>query len=378
MSCNETSFLSYVLAMSVAASLAVGCGDDGGSVDIPGLPSGDDVVVALGSNYADSSVLSRVVLPELFVDVAGIDGVASLDPVIRQRGDYLFVVNRFGFDNVTILDASDHSLIGQISTGAGSNPQDVAVTGSRAFVATFGGKGLVAFDVNQLDAGVTEIDLSSLDPDDETPNCIAAEIVDGDVWVACRRADDNDDYLTPRGVGRIAIVDVDSETLTSTVDMQHSSPIGFFARSAERVYLGTVPDFFQPASDGCIERFKTSGSELGDGCLVDNEDLGGYAAHLVWGRDGLRAAVVSGFDADDFGALGKVVAFAGIGSDAVELTALTDESVRALDVAVCPDGRWVAADATRGLRVYERDGTELTEAPIDIGAPVVQGGILCM
>ncbi len=373
---NGNSFRSFLLAAIAATIFVPGCGDDGGGVDIPGLPSGDDVVVSLGSNYSDTSVLSRVVLPQLFVDVAGIDGVASLDPIIRHRGDYLFVVNRFGFDNVTILDASDHSLVGQISTGAGSNPQDVAVIGTRAFVATFGGKGLVVFDLANLDAGVMAIDLSSVDPDDEIPNCIAVEIVEGDVWVACGRADDNDDYLTPRGVGRIAIVDGDTQTLTSTVDLQHASPVGFFLQGVDRVYLSTVPSFFEPASDGCIERLKTTGSSLGDGCLIDNQTLGGYAAGLSWTTGSILAAVVTGFDADDFGALGKVLSVDG--DDGSVIDTLTDSSVRAFDVAVCPSGAWVAADATKGLRVYEGDGAELTDAPIDIGAPVVQGGTICL
>ena len=66
-------------------------------------------------------------------------GAALGDPVLRYIDGKVYVINRFGSNNVTILDGKTLcSSIEQISTGANSNPQDVAVVGNKLYVPRIG------------------------------------------------------------------------------------------------------------------------------------------------------------------------------------------------------------------------------------------------
>src|SRR5262249_12324940 len=60
------------------------------------------------------------------------------DPVLRHFGHELFIVNRADGNNVTILDDRTLAFADQLGTGAGSNPQDVAVVGDKLYVPTYG------------------------------------------------------------------------------------------------------------------------------------------------------------------------------------------------------------------------------------------------
>src|SRR4051812_1556859 len=106
------------------------CGDN-----VPGgpdaAPDGPDIGAAkaaiVAGDFQSTGILSTVGAPSLEVTQNAVAGVASSDPVMRRIGDELFVINRLSGDNITILDSTTLSLTAQIATGAGSNPQDVAV-----------------------------------------------------------------------------------------------------------------------------------------------------------------------------------------------------------------------------------------------------------
>src|SRR5690606_4603267 len=82
---------------------------------------------------------------------------AQGDPVLRHIGDKLYIVNRFGSNNVTILDAKTMQFEEQISTGASSNPQDVAVVGDKLYVPAMGTTGVVV--LTRGSTATTTIDL---------------------------------------------------------------------------------------------------------------------------------------------------------------------------------------------------------------------------
>jgi YVTN family beta-propeller protein len=138
------------------------------------------------------------------------NGAVGDDPLLRKVGDELFVVNRAGGNNVTILDAATFAVKAQVPTGAGSNPQDVAVVGDKLFVPAFGTAGVLVVS-RETGARVT-IDLSALDPDGE-PNCISAYAVGGEVYVACEVLDP---AFSPRGPGQIAVIDAATGAVKTT------------------------------------------------------------------------------------------------------------------------------------------------------------------
>jgi YVTN family beta-propeller protein len=119
--------------------LLAACGDNfatpdaGGTGDAPPpdahVPMPRAVAVAGDFMSPGTGILSRLDITALDMRQNVVASVAQGDPVVRQYGDKLYVINRFGSNNVTILDAKTLTFEEQISTGADSNPQDVAVVG---------------------------------------------------------------------------------------------------------------------------------------------------------------------------------------------------------------------------------------------------------
>lgn len=394
--------ISFLVALALAATS--GCGDDlprsgadggpgAGDVDGSGSGSGDagDTVpthamaFAVATDFSTSGVASTVSVPDLDVTVNAVAGVASTDSVVRHLGHRLYVVNRFGQDNVTVLEDDDLSLVAQVSTGSGSNPQDVAAVGNTLFVAALGSPGVLVLDLDHPDDGVVDtIDLSALDPDDGLPNCHTVVAAGAQVAAVCGILDD-DNFLNPRGPGVVAIIDPSSHQVITTVALTQERPFGFaLATPADGALHGdvlvpSVPDFSAPGGPGCVEEVTVAGADSVDhGCLVDNSRLNGYVSALAYDEalDGVWFSVTTSFDPDDFGPHGYVAAYR-VSDDEMD-PHLTKSSERPMDLALCPTGHLVISDATRGVRVFTNDPRqEITAGALDLGFPPVSNGIVC-
>ncbi len=358
----------------LAACLAAACTNSQVVNDQP--PDGEATIFAVSTDYTSTGLASTITVPDLAVTQNAVNGVASTDPVVRHLGDRLFVVNRLGADNVTVLDPVTLQLVAQISTGAGSNPQDVAAVGDTLFVPTFAGTGVVVLDLAHPDDGVVNtVDLSSLDSDG-IPNCSAAAAVGGKVFVSCGLLDDNGD-LSAQGPGRIAVIDATSHALITDFALNNDNPIGPFVALPELggdLIIDTVPDYAD-LSQGCVERIATA-SPAASGCFIDHSDLGGLATGMADGGGSLWIAITEGWDDQDYQPLGKVQSF-DLGTMTLASAPITADGERAFDLARCPTGHLAVADAAGGIRIYDADGVEVTTAPLDIGLPPIGGGLTC-
>lgn len=335
-------------------------------------------VFAVATDFATAGVASTVSIPGLEVTTNAVEGVASTDPVVRHIGDRLYIVNRFGQDNVVVLDAADLSLVAQISTGAGSNPQDVAVVDDLLYVAAYGSPGLVVLDLSRPDDGVIDtIDLSALDPDG-LPNCGTLVAMGREVIAVCGILDDAN-FLAPRGPGVAVWMQPGTGDDMVMATMSQIRPFGLAQTivTASLVMVPTVDDFANPSAGGCIEMISfTAGPQTR--CLVENADLGGFASAVAWDADQERlwVTVTTSFDEDDFGPLGNLVT-ADITTGEVEPVTLA-EGIRPMDLALCPSGHIALSDATRGVRVLAPNARlELTSSALDIGLPPVSNGLAC-
>jgi hypothetical protein len=374
-------------AIALLALVAAACGDDlrssidGGppAADAGDGPTATATAFAVATDFVSAGIASAIDIPALEVRQNAVDGVASTDPVVRAIDGRIYIVNRFGQDNVTVLDAASLELVAQISTGTGSNPQDVAVDGDMVYVPTLAGRGVAVVDLARTDAGVIDtIDLSDLDPDDGEPNCHSAVRVERRLAVVCGILDER---FRPRRRGLVAVIDLDSGGLLRAVPLEHRRPFGFALAPdsgplAGDLLVPTAPKFLEPAAAGCVERVHITGDRpVGAGCLIDNEVLGGFASGLAADDERIWMAVTTGFDPDDYGPLGYAAAW-NASAGAMEPPATAD-GVRALDIAVCPGGSLTVSDATLGVRVYDRSGAEMTAAPLDLGLPPVSNGLVC-
>jgi hypothetical protein len=294
--------------------------------------------------------------------------------VLRKFGNELFVVNRAGGNNVTILDASSFEAREQLGTGAGSNPQDVATFGDKLFVPATGTAGVVI--VTRGQTSTTTIDLSSLDPDGK-PDCVSAYRVGGDIYVACELLDEN---FTPRGNGKVAVIDGLTNQLRTTVTLSTANPFGVFTELPEDQGL-VIPtfDYLSPTTR-CLEHVRAGDTPSSAGCLVQNADLGGYvvrsATQQVGNAQILWMIVNNGnFSAEESRLWGYDLESKMLWADAV-----SPATQVLTDLAPCPNGQLVVADKTmsaNGLRVYE-GATETTTAPLAVGVrPQSSPAIVC-
>lgn len=367
-------------ALAAAATLAA-CGDNlAGPADAAPDAAGiaDRAVIAAGDFMPGAGgVLSALSFDPLRVArrVAP-SGAIGGDPVVRRAGGELYVVNRADGNNVTILDEVTFAVKAQLGTGAGSNPQDVAVHGDELFVPAFGTSGVV---VLSRDGSREVIDLSALDPDGE-PNCVSAYAVGDEIYVACEVLDPS---FQPRGPGQIVVLDAATHAVKTTFALGSANPFGVFEQLPAGALGGdlvipTAPSFGD-FSVGCVERVTTGAAPAAAGCVVTNAALSGYAARLdVQLRLGVPILwiIASKFDTAPHGSLQGYDLMA----QALWPTPLSPPSQILVDLTVCPGGAIVVADQTlaaNGLRVY--DGIEeVTEAPLAIGLrPGSAHGLVC-
>lgn len=376
------------------AALAPACGDDGGQDHADAGVTADSMVGADGAVGPDGSlpsvativagdfdttgVLSTVELAGLAVTPNVIAGVASGDPWLRRIGDRLYVINRDAASNVTILDANTHALVDQFSTGAGSNPWDVAVRGGKLYVAALGSAGVVVVDT-QNDGALSTIDLSSFDPDGK-PNCVSTYIVGNRLFAVCALLDDTQQFLPPRGVGKVMVVDLNDGNSVQSFDLANENPFGVFQRAPETgvlagdLVIATVPSFTD-YSTGCLERVTTGATPALNGCVVDNQAMNGYANRYEFDGDTLWLAI-SAFD-ESFNSFGTLAA-KDLTASTPGVAAKSPNTQIISDLALCSDGHVIAADTTfgaAGIRVYTASG-ERTSTPLDIGMPPNYGNNL--
>ena len=300
-------------------------------------------------------------------------GAVDDDPLVRHFGSELYVVNR-GVSNITILDDTTLALVDQISTGTGSNPQDVAVVGNTLYVPVFAGKGVAV--LTRGSQTMTTIDLSADDPDGN-PNCNSAYIAGTKLFVSCELLDDTNVDLPPRGPGKVYVIDTGSNTKSTTVTMKNDNPFGIFQALPSGDLVIPTETFATGA--GCVEKITTSGTPASGGCVVMNSALGGYAS-------GVSVLQQSGSDVMMYLAV-SLPDFPMANLQAYDLTTMmlgsapiSSSAEEIQSVAACSDGRIVATDgtmATPGVRIY-KDTTELTTAPLDIGeTPDNANAIVC-
>jgi hypothetical protein len=357
---------------------APGGTDGSGSVDAPPQPVAQAIV--LGADFSSSTgIVSKLDVATLNMQQNAVAGAATSDPVVRQLGNNVYIINRSVGENVTILDAKTLSLVGQHSTGAGSNPQDVAVVGNKLYIPAYGTAGVV---VMTLPAGTTTtiaLDTAVGDPDGK-PDCVSAYAVGNDVYVACGLLDQN---YTPRGVGKIAVIDTATDMVRTTISLPDKNPMGFFQKTPQSstfggdLLLSVVPSF-DTYTTGCVARVATGPTPTATCATgLSNSDLGGFVTGIAIGATKMWLSVVVD---QNFSTVSADLREVDMSSGMLASSPVSPSTQKLGDVAACPDGSIVAVDSTAnsvGVRVY-KNGAEVTTTPLAIGLPpIFASGIVC-
>ena len=340
------------------------------------------VIVAPSAMFGmPPGIMSTLDVPTLTVDKNVGAALVGSDPVLRYYGGKLLVVNR-GDANITILDGGTLMFEEQIGTGVGTNPQDVAVVGNKLYVPASGTAGVVVLTRGSTQTSTIDLSTAVGDPDGD-PDCISAYAVGTNVFVACDDLDATNN-LTPRGPGRIAVIDTTNDTVTTTISMPANNPQSMFQRSPmDSVFGGdllipTEPNFGD-LTQGCLTRVSVGASPAAT-CAIQNSATNGSETHIDIQVDGAAETLWLAVSVD-FTPTSNLQTF-DLKAGTLGASAVSSSNEVISDVAVCPDNSIVVTDTTKpggGLRVF--NGTtraEKTTTTLDIGlAPGFGNGLVC-
>lgn len=284
------------------------------------------------------------------------------DAVARAHGGLVYAVNRFFGDNIQALDpADDFRTLWQCSTGPGSNPHDIAfVRADKAYVSRSDATALWIVDPSappgcgRFQTG--EIDLSSLADADGLPEMDQMAVIGDRLYVVIQYLD-RDAIFAPAGRGRIAVIDIATDTLVGEILLSGENP--FLQSRGIQVHRGkmVISSLGRFAvADGGIE-FVDPATETAEGFFVTEEDLGGDITDFVLVSDRLGYAVLSTADFTN-----ALVAFDPL-ERRVTQTLIAGGAFLS-DIEINARGELFVADRTfsaAGLRIYRAgDGTPLS------------------
>jgi hypothetical protein len=113
------------------------------------IPTVPPVAFVTTTDYATGSY-STIDLSDLSasVNLPSTTGIIESDNTAVYFNNKVYIINKFGFDNITVLKVSDlTTAIKQFSTGNGTNPQDMAfVSDTQAYVSLLGSNDVLVVD----------------------------------------------------------------------------------------------------------------------------------------------------------------------------------------------------------------------------------------
>jgi hypothetical protein len=143
------------------------------------------------------------------------------DAVLRHHQGLLYVVERFGCDNVRVLDpANGYAVVRQFSAGNGANPNDIVIVSpAKAYVARYETAEL--WIVNPATGGfLGSVSLAAFADADGIPEMSRLAFRNGRVFVTVQRVD-REAFFSPTDSSQVVVVDAASDTL---VDCDRTAP----------------------------------------------------------------------------------------------------------------------------------------------------------
>lgn len=342
------------------------------TVTADAAPAAPRAVAVAGDFAAPPGTIASLSIDSLAVQQGVVAGVVGADPQLRKLGHTLYVINR-DTNNITALDATTFALKGQLGTGAGSNPQDVAVVGDTLYVPVFGGTGVVYGKLGAATLTAIDLSIAAGDPDGK-PDCTSAIAVGTDVYVGCDILDSN---FAPRGNGVVVVIDTTTNTVRTHVTLPAQNPQALTKMLGTDIIMTTFS--YSDPSAGCTIKITPGGSPTAT-CLTQNAELGGAPIAFDVAGTKLWFAYSNG----SFSTPKSWARSYDTTTSTYEAGNLTPDTQAIQDVAACPDGKVVVLDhgptpttptSTNGFRVYHGT-TEVTTAALPLGIKPVYGDAL--
>jgi len=332
-----------------------------------GTPAPEQFAFVIATDFQTGSFGTVTLDEPRMVTQASPSRLLNNDAVARTYDGLVYVINRFGADNIQVLDpANNFATKLQCSTGAGSNPNDIAfVNSTKAYVTLYAGASLLIVNPSAhadcSDFVVGLVDLSAYADSDGIPDMNQLVVLGDRVYVSLQRLTN----FMPSEPGAIAVIDTTTDTAINVITLTGENPFG--QTKGLPVYNGAivvaeVGKFGM--NDGGLERVDLS-SQTAQGFFVTEADLGGDITDFVLVSDHLGYALVEKPDSTI-----SLVAFDPV-TATVTQTLISGGNLS--DIELDDRNELFVADrdiSKPGIRIFRAsDGTELTSGTLDLGLP---------
>ncbi len=325
---------------------------------------------------SDFSTGSTAFLPagdsEAQINILGVHS----DAVGHYHNGRVYVINRFGQDNILVLDAADLSTpLTQFSVGNGSNPNDIEIVApDKAYITRYETSELLVVDPRD-GTELARIDLSTFSDADGLPEVSQIARVGERLYLSCQRLDRNgtwgpvgDSFLIVVDIASDSLVDVDPDTEGVQGIVLSAPNPNSLAVVGEQIIVGVVASFGD--REGGVDLIDTR-SNRSLGLVVGESELGGDINSLVMVSGDVGYAVIS-----DENFVNLVRSFnLRTGEVGAPLQGLSGGFIA--DLAV-DGGRLIVADQgsfsdpnSAGLKIYDAAEGTLLAGPIVTGLPPV-------
>jgi hypothetical protein len=203
------------------------------------------------------------------------------DAVVRWFFGQLYVVGRFGCDNITIYDPATFGVVRQFSVGNGSNPNDIyAVSPTKAYVTRYDSADLWIVNPS-TGAFVGAISLAAFADADNLPEMNRLTYHAGRLFVSVQRLD-RDNFFSPTDHSLVVVIDTQTDQVVDCnaglpgvqgIVLPATNPTTEFATTPEGDFLLGCTGFYGTL-DGGVARIdpRTLTSE---GLEATESNLGG-------------------------------------------------------------------------------------------------------
>ncbi|MCC6651730.1 MAG: hypothetical protein IT348_11330 [Candidatus Eisenbacteria bacterium] len=222
------------------------------------------------------------------------------DATLRYFDGLLYVVNRFGGDNVQVIHPATYATLRQFSVGNGANPHDIAFASpTKAYVTRYETNDL--WVVNPATGAHTgTISLAAFRDADGYCEMDRLHLVGPLLFVSLERIDRDNGYV-PDDSGLVAVIDTRTDALvdcdpvapgTQAIRLQLTNPFTAFQFDplTSRLMIGCAGAF--GALDGGVEWIDPVLLASG-GVAVTEAALGGDVNDVVWGSAAKSWAITS-------------------------------------------------------------------------------------
>lgn len=304
------------------------------------------------------------------------------DAVARTFGGLVYVVNRAGQSNITVINPDlGYAPVRQFSTndlaGPDSNPQDIEfLTNVKAYVTRYDyNTVLIVNPASGTQLGTINL-ASMLDPDgaggepndpDGKVEMSGACIRNGILYVTVQRLD-RTAFYAPVGKSYVVRIDTATDTVLGSIELAYANPSGDLAYIAALDRLATVCSGSFGVADGALELIDPNSNVLDGTMLLESALTGDFNDFVV--LSSTQAYVLY----NDFSFNLKVQRFNPTSGTPAGTDVLAVSGFNLSGMCFNNDGSKLylgdRTSANPGVRIYNTAGdTEITTAPIDTGLP---------